>query len=173
MCQTHGSLNEIAKGAKDSNGVTKCWPGKHAEGTKKGRNGGRVRNCVPNESQGVAEGERTMSRAAKGNEKYGKDGMKALAKAGREGASDEKLDKIRDKYDNYNEEAKHGLYYNVNKRKAAGTSRPASSPKAPTAQAWRDAAKTAKTEGAGAKQAAIAIAKKESGKYTQDGQRKK
>jgi len=50
MCRTHGNLNEIAKGAKDSNGVTKCWPGKHAEGTKKGRNGGQVRNCVPNES---------------------------------------------------------------------------------------------------------------------------
>jgi hypothetical protein len=49
MCQTHGNLNEIAKGAKDSNGVTKCWPGKHAEGTKKGKNGGQVRNCVPNE----------------------------------------------------------------------------------------------------------------------------
>jgi len=45
------------------------------------------------------------------------------------------------------EAAKHGLYYNVNKRKAAGTSRPASSPKAPTAQAWKDAAKTAKKEG--------------------------
>lgn len=100
MCQTHGNLNEIAKGAKDSNGVTKCWPGKHAEGTKKGKNGGQVRNCVPNESveQGVAEA------------------------------------------------AKHGLYYNVNKRKAAGTGRPASSPKAPTAQAWKDAAKTAKSE---------------------------
>jgi len=42
------------------------------------------------------------------------------------------------------EQAKHGLYYNVNRRKAAGTSRPASSPKAPTAQAWKDAAKTAK-----------------------------
>jgi hypothetical protein len=48
MCQTHGNLNEIAKGAKDSNGFTKCWPGRHAEGTKKGKNGGRVRNCVPN-----------------------------------------------------------------------------------------------------------------------------
>ena len=58
MCQTHGSLTEIAKGAKDSNGVTKCWPGKHAEGTKKGKNGGQVRNCVPNESQGVAEGDK-------------------------------------------------------------------------------------------------------------------
>jgi hypothetical protein len=53
MCQTHGDLNEIKKGAKDSNGFTKCWPGKHAVGTKKGKNGGQVRNCVPNE--GVAE----------------------------------------------------------------------------------------------------------------------
>jgi len=50
MCQTHGNINEIKKGAKDSNGYTKCWPGHHAEGTKKGRNGGQVRNCVPNES---------------------------------------------------------------------------------------------------------------------------
>ena len=44
------------------------------------------------------------------------------------------------------EAAKKGLYYNVNKRKAAGTSRDASHPKAPTAQAWKDAAKTAKKE---------------------------
>jgi hypothetical protein len=50
MCQTHGNLNEIKKGAKDSNGFTRCWPGKHAEGTKKGKNDGPVRNCVPNES---------------------------------------------------------------------------------------------------------------------------
>jgi hypothetical protein len=49
MCQTHGTLNEIKKGQKDSNGFTKCWPGKHAEGTKKGKNGKPVRNCVPNE----------------------------------------------------------------------------------------------------------------------------
>jgi hypothetical protein len=53
MCETHGNVTEIKKGQKDSNGVTKCWPGKHAEGTKKGQNGGQVRNCVPNE--GVAE----------------------------------------------------------------------------------------------------------------------
>ena len=50
MCQTHGNINEIKKGQKDSNGFTKCWPGKHAAGTKKGKNGGQVRNCVPNES---------------------------------------------------------------------------------------------------------------------------
>jgi len=193
------------------------------------------------------ETERTMSRAAKGYEKYGKEGMRALAQAGKDGKD---LDKVRDKYNKYGvaenagreltntprdrlisrmspsidnnallqkvgkvvnspefnsdtilkivdspnithpvgryiqkefdelqydlgrayedhpeevaekllsilqdrtqqgvaEAAKHGLYYNVNKRKAAGTSRPASSPKAPTAQAWKDAAKTAKHE---------------------------
>jgi len=55
MCQTHGNLNEIKKGQKDANGYTRCWPGRHAEGTKRGKNGGQVRNCVPNES--VAEGE--------------------------------------------------------------------------------------------------------------------
>jgi hypothetical protein len=43
-------IAEIKKGQKDSNGFTKCWPGKHAEGTKKGKNGKPVRNCVPNES---------------------------------------------------------------------------------------------------------------------------
>jgi hypothetical protein len=50
-----------------------------------------------------ASDKKTMSRAAKGNEKYGKDGMKELAKAGREGASEKELDAIRDKHDNYNE----------------------------------------------------------------------
>jgi hypothetical protein len=59
-------------------------------------------------------------------------------------------------------EENKGLYYNVNKRKKAGTSRPAGHPKAPTAQAWKDAAKTAKSEGvaeagSAAQQAAIAI----------------
>lgn len=51
----------------------------------------------------VSEDAQRMSRAAKGVMKYGKDGMKALAKAGREGASEKKLDAIRDKHDNYNE----------------------------------------------------------------------
>jgi hypothetical protein len=55
MCQTHGNLSEIKKGQKDSNGFTKCWPGKHAEGTKKGKNGKPVRNCVPNESTELSE----------------------------------------------------------------------------------------------------------------------
>ena len=46
--------------------------------------------------------ERDMSRAAKGIEKYGKDGMQALAKAGREGKD---LDKIRDKYNKYDDKS--------------------------------------------------------------------
>ena len=48
-------ITEIKKGAKDSNGYTRCWPGKHADGTKKGKNGGQVRNCVPNESAELSE----------------------------------------------------------------------------------------------------------------------
>ena len=44
------------------------------------------------------------------------------------------------------EEAKKGLYYYVNKRKKAGTSRSKNNPKAPSAQDWKDAAKTAKNE---------------------------
>jgi hypothetical protein len=54
-----------------------------------------------------------MSRAAKGHEKYGKKGMQALAKAGRDGASEKELDTIRDKHDQYNEgevsKTKHGI----------------------------------------------------------------
>jgi hypothetical protein len=42
--------------------------------------------------------ERDMSRAAKGYEKYGKEGMEALAKAGREGKA---LDPVRAKYNKY------------------------------------------------------------------------
>jgi hypothetical protein len=98
-------INEILTEAVKQRLDKSCWKGYHKAGTKiKGDT--RVNNCVPNESveQDMTEGERTMSRAAKGNEKYGKDGMKALAKAGREGASEKELDAIRDKHDNYNEE---------------------------------------------------------------------
>jgi hypothetical protein len=51
---------------------------------------------------GKVDEAKTMSRAAKGNEKYGKDGMKALAKAGREGKS---LEPIKAKYNKYDEGA--------------------------------------------------------------------
>jgi hypothetical protein len=60
MCETHGNITEIKKGQKDANGVTKCWPGKHAEGTKKGKTGGQVRNCVPNESVTEATGDKSF-----------------------------------------------------------------------------------------------------------------
>ena len=44
------------------------------------------------------------------------------------------------------DEEKKGLYYYVNKRKKAGTSRKKGHPKAPSDQDWKDAAKTAKKE---------------------------
>lgn len=50
--------------------------------------------------------ERDMSRAAKGHEKYGKNGMEALAKAGREGKD---LDPIRAKYNKYDKSVEEGL----------------------------------------------------------------
>ena len=66
--------------------------------------GGKEHNVQTNkawdDANKVVEGKRTMSRAAKGYEKYGKEGMQALAKAGREGKD---LDKVRDKYNKYDE----------------------------------------------------------------------
>jgi len=81
MCQAHGdnTLDEIAKGAKDSNGVSHCWTGYHAQGTKKGKNGGRVRNCVPNESieEGGGGGQQAAIAIAKRESgKYTKDGKR-------------------------------------------------------------------------------------------------
>jgi len=49
--------------------------------------------------------EQTMSRAAKGYEKYGREGMAALAKAGREGRA---LDPVRQRYDRYDEAVAEG-----------------------------------------------------------------
>jgi len=51
------------------------------------------------QEEAVTEAEQ-MSRAAKGHEKYGKEGMQALAKAGKEGKA---LDPVRKKYDKYAE----------------------------------------------------------------------
>jgi hypothetical protein len=61
--------------------------------------------------------ERDMSRAAKGYEKYGKQGMEALAKAGREGKA---LDPIRKKYDKYDEGQDFGPGTAGPKRNQAG-----------------------------------------------------
>jgi hypothetical protein len=49
---------------------------------------------------GMYEAKKTMSQAAKGHEKYGKEGMAALAKAGREGKS---LEPVKAKYNKYDE----------------------------------------------------------------------
>ena len=93
-----------------------------------------------------------------GVKKHGKEYMTKSAQLARDGASQEELGALKDRLskahkgkdnnEDVEEAAKKGLYYYVNKRKKAGTSRPASSPKAPSAQAWKDAAKTAKKESA-------------------------
>jgi hypothetical protein len=58
-----------------------------------------------------------------GDKKYGRDGMDALRKAGRDGASKEKMASIRDKYNKMDEadmEEGNKFAYNVIKAKAAG-----------------------------------------------------
>jgi hypothetical protein len=79
-------VSEIKKGSKDSNGFTKCWPGKHAEGTKKGKNGGQVRNCVPNE--GVTEAGMPSS-VVKNKQRYASMSDSDFAKAHKEKSDDE------------------------------------------------------------------------------------
>ena len=71
-----------------------------AKDVKRGSYADRAAMLKSAESDGrLKEGEKkTMSRAAKGHEKYGKAGMQALAKAGKEGKN---LDKVRDKYNKY------------------------------------------------------------------------
>jgi hypothetical protein len=96
MCQTHGNLNEIKKGAKDSNGFTRCWPGKHAVGTKKGKNGGQVRDCRPNE--GVAEDHSTATGG------WGQ-GAYATASASSKWAGPGQDDSVQENPDWYNDEA--------------------------------------------------------------------
>ena len=61
----------------------------------------------PDNNQDMAEDavEESGLQAYLGNKKYGKEGMDALRKAGREGASKEKMAKIRAKYDKMDEEA--------------------------------------------------------------------
>ena len=106
------TTNEAKKAAKDYDGDGKIESGKDEylgsriaaakkagklkEGQKCMECGMMMEKCsCMHESAG-----KTMSRAAKGNEKYGKDGMKALAKAGKEGKS---LEPIKAKYNKYDE----------------------------------------------------------------------
>ena len=55
------------------------------------------------------EERKTMSQHAKGNEKYGKDGMQALRDKAQSGASEKEMDATRDKYDKYDEGAMSDL----------------------------------------------------------------
>jgi ribosomal protein S20 len=56
-----------------------------------------------NEEVEEMDEEKTMSRAAKGYEKYGKEGMTKLSQEAQKGASEKKMDAIRDKYNKYDE----------------------------------------------------------------------
>jgi hypothetical protein len=72
-----------------------CWKGYKRMGTKM-KGGKRVDNCVKmGEDSDVDE---SGLQYYTGKKKYGKEGMAALAAAGREGASEEELGKIKDKY---------------------------------------------------------------------------
>jgi len=134
-------IAEIKKGQKDSNGFTKCWPGKHAEGTKKGKNGGQVRNCVPNESMSETTGDKPFDTM-----------MKTIKKGtGKQATADRKEQKQR------NQEQTRQAIDNM-----FGGGNPADK-----------LSIRKKGVAEGAQQAAIAIAKRESGKYTKDGKRKK
>ena len=137
-------------------GPKNCWPGYRKTGTQPGtgkNKGKRVNDCEKIKEDEVEESGLQYSIGVK---KHGKEYMTKSAQLARDGASQEELGALKDrlskahkgkaKNEEIDEAAKKGLYYYVNKRKKAGTSRDASSPKAPTAQAWKDAAKTAKKE---------------------------
>lgn len=70
-----------------------CWKGYKRMGTKM-KGGKRVDNCVKMGEDIEESGLQYYT----GKKKYGKDGMAALAKAGREGASEEELGRIKDKF---------------------------------------------------------------------------
>jgi len=94
---THKQLNERDEGKPGKNFAKIAKDAGERYGSKAA--GERVAGAVRNKlkAQGKLE-EEGMSRAAKGYEKYGKEGMEALAKAGREGKA---LDPVRAKYDKY------------------------------------------------------------------------
>jgi hypothetical protein len=96
-------LHEMLKGRSEEQGL-EAW--QQSKITKAADYMGSVYHNLDYEmkfGEQMAEGKKTMSRAAKGHEKYGKEGMEALAKAGRNGASEKELDSIRDKHDKYDE----------------------------------------------------------------------
>ena len=97
------------QGVAEGKGKATCGCGSecsHCSGNHSLNQVGKKCSCCGNMIKlSMAENKPTMSRAAKGYEKYGKAGMQALAKAGREGKD---LDKIRDKYNRYDEDIAEG-----------------------------------------------------------------
>lgn len=99
---THG-VDAVTFSGDDMNSKGKISPVSRAPGTNALREPSQFDEALVNRLsamyQEIKEGDKKpMSRAAKGNEKYGKDGMKALAKAGREGKD---LEPIKAKYNKY------------------------------------------------------------------------
>lgn len=85
-------VNESKKAKKDYDGDGKI------ETNKDEVWGSRAKAAAKAGKPFKEDTKKTMSRAAKGNEKYGKAGMQALAKAGREGRS---LEPVKAKYNKY------------------------------------------------------------------------
>ena len=141
----NASVNEIKKGQKDSNGYSSCWTGYHAAGTKKGKNGGWVRKCVPNE--GVAEAV------------WDRHSQSHIPRDGRTfGQTNHPREEHCDSCGAPTGHAGPGEDSNVDDN----------------GNVYCDdcyAGEQGVAEGGGARQAAIAIAKKKSGKYNKDGKR--
>ena len=104
---THKQLNERdLKSASTS--ALKAAVGKDREADKKSGVPANYSTKQVKDELKTRDVEEGMSRAAKGYEKYGKEGMEALAKAGREGKA---LDPVRAKYDKYdNTEVDEGAH---------------------------------------------------------------
>jgi len=81
--------DELVEGKKKGLDGKACWKGYRYAGTKM-KGGKRVDDCVKVKESGL--------QYYTGKKKYGKDGMAALAAAGRKGASEEELGRIKDKY---------------------------------------------------------------------------
>lgn len=134
----------------------KCWTGYKKQGTKM-KGGVRVNNCVPvDEAEIPSVYSKQVPPGMEHRARYKCPNCGIANKVQDWAANDNEcptcleplphgLNQMPLKYQ-VAEENK-GLYYNVNKRKKAGISRDKDHPKAPTAQAWKDAAKTAKKEG--------------------------
>jgi hypothetical protein len=104
---THKQLNERdLKSASTS--ALKAAVGKDREADKKSGVPANYSTKQVKDELKTRDVEEGMSRAAKGYEKYGKQGMEALARAGREGKA---LDPVRAKYDKYdNTEVDEGAH---------------------------------------------------------------